>query len=76
MKLFVRELQLSEQFPKISYIYWDERLTFLTVTNVIGSMDISGWCRKSIIDKMSALCTLQGCLDSLTRGKWHHVLLT
>jgi hypothetical protein len=29
MKLFVRELQLSEQFPKISYIYWDEWLTFL-----------------------------------------------
>jgi hypothetical protein len=29
MKLFVRELQLSEQFPKISYIYWDEQLTSL-----------------------------------------------
>ncbi|KAH8939960.1 hypothetical protein BDL97_15G064100 [Sphagnum fallax] len=54
MKLFVRELQLSEQFPKISYIYWDERLTFLAVTNVIVSMDISGWHRKSIIDKMVA----------------------
>ncbi|KAH8939961.1 hypothetical protein BDL97_15G064100 [Sphagnum fallax] len=67
MKLFVRELQLSEQFPKISYIYWDERLTFLAVTNVIVSMDISGWHRKSIIDKMSALCILQGCLDSLTQ---------
>ncbi len=31
------------------------------VTNVIGSMDISGWRRKSIIDKMSALCILQVC---------------
>jgi len=27
--------------------------------NVIGSMDISGRRRKSIMDKMSALCILQ-----------------
>ncbi|CAM6012338.1 unnamed protein product [Sphagnum balticum] len=67
VKLFVRELQLSKRFPTISYVYWDERLTSMAVMNVIGSMDISGRRRKSIMDKMSALCILQGCLDSLAR---------
>jgi putative Holliday junction resolvase len=59
VKLFVRELQLSKRFPTISYVYWDERLTSMAVMNVIGSMDISGRRRKSIMDKMSALCILQ-----------------
>ncbi len=38
MKLFVRELQLSEQFPKISYIYWDEQLTSLGMASALV------WC--------------------------------
>jgi len=67
VKLFAKELQLSGRFPNLSYVYWDERLTSVAVTNVIGSMDITGRRRKNIIDKMSALCILQGCLDSLSR---------
>lgn len=67
VKLFAKELQLSGRFPNLAYVYWDERLTSVAVTNVIGSMDITGRRRKNIIDKMSALCILQGCLDSLSR---------
>jgi hypothetical protein len=45
------------------------------VTNVIGSMDITGRRRKNIIDKMSALCILQvlGPLSSMRYAvRWLH----
>jgi RNase H-fold protein (predicted Holliday junction resolvase) len=59
VKLFVRELQLSKRFPTISYVSQESSRFLQAVMNAIGSMDISGRRRKSIMDKMSALCILQ-----------------
>ncbi|KAJ7297657.1 hypothetical protein O6H91_09G111800 [Diphasiastrum complanatum] len=66
-KQFVREMHISGKFADLCYIYWDERLTTKAVENAIGFLKVDRRQHKRIVDKLSALCILQGCLDGLAK---------
>jgi putative Holliday junction resolvase len=60
--------RLSEEFPKMTIKYWDERLSTVAAEKSLISADVSRAKRRQVIDKMAAVFILQGYLDSLPKG--------
>ncbi|KPJ58950.1 MAG: Holliday junction resolvase [Deltaproteobacteria bacterium DG_8] len=63
---FIDELK---KFVDLPIITWDERLSTVAAQRVLLEADMSRKKRKRVIDKVAALITLQGYLDSQARVK-------
>lgn len=64
-RAFVEKMQSEISLP---VDYWDERLTTVMATRSLIEADVSRKKRKQVIDKMAAVCILQGYLD-----RYHNV---
>lgn len=72
---FVRDFaeKLRAAYPSLEIIFWDERLTTVGAERVLLEADVSRAKRKKVIDKLAAVCILQGFLDSIALKGDHDV---
>lgn len=63
----VRAFVAGLQEAGLSVRFWDERLTTRLVTHTLLEGDVSRQKRKQVVDKLAAVCILQGFLDA---GGW------
>lgn len=56
--------KISDKFPSVEQIFWDERLSTVAAEKNLIAADVSRKKRKKVIDKMAAVYILQGYLDS------------
>lgn len=60
---------LTETFPEIEVVMWDERLTTCAAERTLLEADVSRRNRKNVIDKLAAVLILQGYLDKSNLDK-------
>ena len=66
VKAFFEEVKKA--VPESDAVFWDERLSTVAAAKSLISADVSRRKRKKVIDKMAAVFTLQGFLDSGAKG--------
>jgi putative Holliday junction resolvase len=62
VKAFAESLKGESGLP---LVYWDERLSTVSVTHTLLEADMSRKKRKAVVDKLAAVYILQGYMDSL-----------
>jgi putative Holliday junction resolvase len=63
-RAFVRQ---TAPLARLSFAFWDERLSTAAVTRELIAQDASRAKRAEVVDRMAAAYILQGALDRLAR---------
>ena len=63
-RAFLRNLENLPDFPVVSVLLWDERLSTAAVERTLLEADTSRAKRAEVIDKMAAAFILQGAIDA------------
>ncbi|CAI8216900.1 MAG: Putative pre-16S rRNA nuclease [Alphaproteobacteria bacterium] len=63
-RAFLRNLENLPDFPVVSVLLWDERLSTAAVERTLLEADTSRVKRAEVIDKMAAAFILQGAIDA------------
>lgn len=63
-RAFLRNLANLSDFPAVSVLLWDERLSTAAVERTLLEADTSRAKRAEVIDKMAAAFILQGAIDA------------
>ena len=63
-RAFLRNLANLSDFPVVSVLLWDERLSTAAVERTLLEADTSRAKRAEVIDKMAAAFILQGAIDA------------
>ena len=61
--------RLSDRFPNVEILTWDERFTTVIAASALLEADVSRTARKGRIDKVAASVLLQSYLDALRTEK-------
>ena len=62
-RAFIRNVAGLPDFPQLSVILWDERLSTVAVTRSLIEVDTRRDKRAELVDKLAAAYILQGYLD-------------